>query len=198
MPAGTKSLLGLGLKFCVKRPRPSNNLDDTCERFRTDVCQIAHFKKHPPEEQPGVHSIPGLYIMNGIWTPPEANKHIEKCLNDFERELRNRQSVYNNKPVLSNLTMRQWRVADHLSDNDDHIAIEADKNLGGCLLDRPVYCTLAVREHLHDTTVYRRLTKKQAINRTRILRYRINVFSSKWQDAISPAEWTYLHEAMFK
>ena len=59
-----------------------------------------------------------------------------------------------------------------------------------------MYNTRGILEHLGDTNVYQRLSEKEAIDRNNILRYRINVFISKWKDVISPAEYRFLREAM--
>ena len=89
-------------------------------------------------------------------------------------------------------------MVDELQNNDDNITIEADKNLGGYILDHTVYCTTGVQEHLRNTTVYKRLTKYQAFGAIKMLRYHAGIFLSKFQDDISTAEYTFLHEAMFK
>ena len=195
MPPGTKSLLGLGLKYCIKRPRPTNKLDNTIDRFKNDVRRIHFFKMNPMEEDNGQY-IPGLYIKSG-WDPPLASDRIEDCIVNFERALRNRQAFYN-KPSLSNLTPRHWTLIDELQSNDDHITIEADKNLGGCILDRSVYIRKGVQEHLGNDAVYKRLNKRQAFGANKILRYQVSIFLSKFQDDISAAEYTFLREATFK
>ena len=195
MPPGTKSLLGLGLKYCIKRPRPTNKLDNTINRFKNDVRRIHFFKMNPMEEDNGRY-IPGLYIKSG-WDPPLASDRIEDCIVNFERALRNRQAFYN-KPSLTNLTPRHWKLIDELQSNDDHITIEADKNLGGCILDRSVYIRKGVQEHLGNDAVYKRLTKRQALGANKILRYQVSIFLSKYQDDISAAEYTFLREATFK
>jgi hypothetical protein len=94
------------------------------------------------------------------------------------------------------MTSRQWNTAEDLAENNNHIVVECDKNLGGAILDRLVYNTKGVLEDLGDTNVYQRLSKKEAIDRNSILRYKINVFMSKWKGGINPAEYRFLHEAM--
>jgi len=169
MPADTPSLLGLGLKYCIKKPRPTNNLDTTIEQFKTDIRRTYFFKANNIEEVPGSY-IPCLYIK-GDWEPPEANKRIEQCITNFESELRRRQSACN-KPTLSNLTPRHWKLIEELKYNDDHIIIKADKNLGGSILDRSVYTSKGISEHLGDTNMYKHLTKRQANGANNKLQYK--------------------------
>ena len=79
MPPGTRSLLGLGLKLCPSKPRPTNNINKTIDKFKTDVRRIDYFMKNPPEERVGIHYIPGLYIpkeKSDTW-PPKAGKKVE-------------------------------------------------------------------------------------------------------------------------
>ena len=94
------------------------------------------------------------------------------------------------------MTSRQWNTAEELTANNDHIVVECDKNIVGAILDRPVYNTKGVSEHLGDKNVYQRLSEKEASDRDNILRYKINIFMSKWKDRISPAEYRFLREAM--
>ena len=129
MPRGLKSLLGKGLKFCIRRPRPTNNIKKSLKRFKKDVRRIAMFKENPSPEEPGVRYIPGLYIKNDKWKPSLANDKVEQCLANFERELRQRQHSYQNKTSLSNLTYGQWKLSEQMLYDDDHIIIECDKNL---------------------------------------------------------------------
>ena len=77
-----------------------------------------------------------------------------------------------------------------------NIVVECDKNIRGTILDRPVYNTKGVLEHLGDTNVYQWLSKKEVIDRNSILRYRINVVISKWKDVISLAEYRFLRKAI--
>jgi hypothetical protein len=88
---GTKLLLGLGLEFYPMRPRPTNNLNKTIEKFRTDVRQITFFKnlkQKALDGSEGITYIPSLYIKSDGWKPPKANKVIEKSLNDFRKYLK--------------------------------------------------------------------------------------------------------------
>ena len=199
VPAGVTPFLGLGLKFCIKTPRPTNKLNKTFERFNNDVRRIHYFKTHPPEEEDEgeVTYIPELYIKSD-WEPPKcADASIEKSMADFETTLCREQQLYN-KPTLSNLTPRQWRMAELLKDNDKFITIEGDKNLGGCILIRDTYNHRACTEHLGDRTIYQPLSKEEARRRLGKLRYNIRSFYSKWRAKriMSKAEVVYLQRAL--
>ena len=194
IPTGTKSLLGMGLKFCPTRPRPTNNINKTMKRFRKDVRRIAFLYYNPPKKKPGVRYIPGLYISKK-WTAPEHYPEIKECLENFERHYRRRCLSHQKKLSLTNLTPMQWKAAEKLRHNNDVIATETDKNMGGATLPRPVYNTQGIREHLGDDTIYQRLSKIEAVQREKSLRARILRFANRWKHHISPAEYEFLDTA---
>ena len=199
MPNGVRSLLGLGLNYCIQTPAPSNDLEATIERFTNDVRRVSFFVTNPPEpEDPTViRYIPELYIKSD-WTPPtSADPQIEDCIDSFARELRQQQSRYI-KPTPSNLRPRQWKLSKALKFDDTFIAIEADKNLGGCLLHRSTYTSRGISEHLGDTSVYKPLSKVQAYNHLKIINRKLSIFLSKRQDEISSAEFHFLWESLHK
>ena len=119
-------------------------------------------------------------------------------MRDLENKVRSHQRSYQKKLSMSNLTVRQWKIADDLKDNNGYIGVEADKNLGGAAFKRLVYNTKGLSEHVRNMAVYKRLTKKKANDRNNVFRYKIGVFSSKHKDAITPADHTLLHKAMSK
>ena len=99
---------------------------------------------------------------------------------------------------LSNLTNKQWRLVDTLKSSDEHIILEADKNLGGCATERPIYMHKGVDEHLGDRNVYKPLTKTEAQQLIAVTRYKINILLTKYKDEITPAEWVYIHEGLYQ
>ncbi len=88
MPAGAKHLIGLGLKYCIKRARPTKNIVKSIERFNNNVRRIAFFKFNPKENDDNNNDdyIPGLTIPSGF-TFDYSTTEIEKCLANFERDL---------------------------------------------------------------------------------------------------------------
>ena len=51
MPNGVRSLLGLGLNYCIHTPAPSNDLETTIERFTNNVRRVSFFVTNPPEPE---------------------------------------------------------------------------------------------------------------------------------------------------
>ena len=209
MPLRMKSLLGLGLKYCIKQPLPSNNWKQTLTRLKKDVHRIRFFKLHPPEEDDNdeIRYIPGLYFKNEAWEPSckkcsakekcRVCKTTDTCLANFERELLRRQSFYMKRPSISNITPNQRSLINDIKGNDDYIVIEADKNLGGAIMDVPIYTERGIKEHLGNKDVYKPVSKLFVKRRLQCLRYQIFVFTNKWRNRgiMSKAEDHYLNEA---
>ena len=84
MPLGLRSFLGNGLKYCVRRPRPTNDLKKTLKIFKKNVRRIYMFRDDI-EELPGVRYIPGLYIKNDDWKPPPASEEVENASPTLKR-----------------------------------------------------------------------------------------------------------------
>ena len=140
---------------------------------------MAFFKENPPKKREGVRYIPQLYIKNTEWVQRlTANKEIEQELDNFELKLRQAWRNHQKRLSISNLTIRQWQLAEQLLRSDSHIVVEADKNLGGCIMDRELYITKGICEHLGNENVYKKLTKTEANQKMHIVRYKINLFLS--------------------
>ena len=124
-------------------------------------------------------------------------KKIEEALENFESTLQRQQKRFT-KPTLSNLRPTHWDLIDTMKNHDELMAIEADKNIGICILRRGTYNTRGVDEHLGDTSVYQKLTKRQAFQKQRILHLKTSIFASKWSDegAISPAETHFILQSL--
>jgi len=110
--------------------------------------------------------------------------------------------VWYTKSPLSNLNPHRWSIIKTTKDNDIFIVIEVDKNLGGCILLRDTYIKHGVTEHIGDTSVYKPLTKLQAVQQQRIISRRILLFVSKWSneennmDVLSTGEQHFLLESI--
>ena len=99
--------------------------------------------------------------------------------------------------TLSSLTIKEWKLAESLLKSDSHIVVEADKNLGGCIMDRETCTMKGILEHVGNTEVYQKLTKEKPLNMS-VVRYKINIFLSEYKEDLSPAKRHFTHEGLFK
>ena len=68
-----RSLLGLGLNFCL-HPRHQTRLDDTgLEKFKLDFCTRLMFAGKPAD----ISDTPELYVRSNDWEPPAAS---DECM----------------------------------------------------------------------------------------------------------------------
>ena len=68
LPPGTKSLLNLGLKFCIKSRKPSNIVMSSIQRFKHDV-RTKHWLLYQNKKDDDDFN-PKLYIKSPDWNPP--------------------------------------------------------------------------------------------------------------------------------
>ena len=177
-PRGVQSILGgLGLKFCVKQPKPSSRKSITtlCDRLESQVRRIAFFRDRDDTDDGNYN--PSLYIPSD-WKPPQAGEEIEDALATFRRHIQSDSRRFM-KPTLSNITPFQGRLCDKLKNNDEMIIIEADKNLGAAIMLREDYIRKGIREHLGNDEVYKRLTKSQVHLEQKRLDYLFAGFKGK-------------------
>ena len=55
-------------------------------------------------------------------------------------------------------------------------------------MERVTYITKGIQEHIGNKSVYKKLTKTQASQKMQVVRYKINIFLSKYQDILSAVE----------
>ena len=198
-PRSIPSLLHLGLKFVVHPPRPTQYLPDSIARFKQDVRRISTFRAAPPPKEGSY--IPQLHIKSD-WEPdPSDVPEVEAAITAFTRAVTSEQRRYN-RTKLPNLLPHHWNIMKFLKNHDKYIVVEADKNLGGCILSRDDYITRAFSDHLGNTSVYRRISQWEAYNRQKTLADGLNSLLKEWDDEddklISTAEWWYLQQSIDK
>lgn len=195
-PRAIPSLLHLGLKFIPHLPTTTNYFRHSAERFKRDVRRISTFYGKPPQEDRNF--IPQLYFKNDAWDPDLCeNKEVERAMKRFLTSIHRERRRYS-KPILSNIFPHHWRLIRHLKNHDQYIVVEADKNLGGCILNRDVYISRAIQDHLGDSNVYRRISQEEAYDHQKSLGIELKNLFTNWEDngLISEAEGTYLLEAL--
>jgi len=204
-PVGVRSLLGLGLNYCIKN-KLNETTKNTFKRLREDIRRYYAFSIAPPEEDDDYEYIPKLYHKSTYKFPP-ASEEIETALNNFERELKQQQQQnYNKRKVSSNLPPTALRLIKFLRRHDIYMIIEADKNLGPIIMDRETYIKRCISEHLGNSTNYKVLSKQEADTKMRGLHYRLMDFLGRYYNQaknwhpplsyigvpISKAQWQFL------
>jgi len=109
---------------------------------------------------------------------------------------KNKNNAYS--PKTSNLLPCYWNLIEQHKANDEYIIIQANKNLGGCILLQDTYITRGITEHLSDSSVYQRLSKSEAIILQNKLQNTVTNFTCKWRarQVLSKAETVYLQRGV--
>ena len=93
----------------------------------------------PKSKQYGPSYNPSLYIKS-IYEFPNASDEIEEAILSFESAVKAaQQQQYRRQNPVPNLTQLQWKLLQYLRQHDKYIIVEADKNLGQCILDCIIY-----------------------------------------------------------
>jgi hypothetical protein len=160
-PLNYRALLGLSLKFCPTPKYSSYNISVYCDRFRNDLYTKAFMGL---SDKP----IPRLY-QKSTWKPPIKliNATLQRRTDTFIAHLRR---MFVKRKCKSNLLPYQRNILKILIENKDFLVINADKNLGPCIIERQIYIQRALNEHLKDTTTYKQLTTSEKVNKIYHLR----------------------------
>lgn len=172
VPSFVRNLLGLGLKFCPNPKKSSAPTDISLQRLSDDYHRFIFFNSSTQNE----YEKPPLYI-NKEWVPTIPNKY-EQRLEKFQDRVTNHFTRV--KKCQSNLTLQQERAMKWLKDNPNIIVFNADKNLGPITMDRDEYIFLAHRDHLRNTTAYKRLTTEEKSSCILNVMTKIDTFCDIW------------------
>ena len=195
LPAGTNSLLGLGLNFCIESATATKTTEKTFDRLTKDIRRHYAFSKSPPEEQ---DYIPSLYIKSDYEFPP-ASPNIEKALLALQQAIQAKQLRHQQRQKQRrNITVGKWTLMQWLRKNDNYIVVQGDKNLGPCIIDREVYISRGINEHLGNKRNYARKSAREASNHLIGMRLRLGRWLSDFEDDISTAEYHFLYTSLKK
>ena len=200
-PRGAIQVIGTGLKFCIKKARPPQSLEPSFERLKEDVRWTNLFFHNPRVPDGNITYIPELHFRNDCNFAPSATREIERSLRLFEYDVIQRRKKYL-RTTIPNIFPRHSMLAKDLRQHDNFIVVEADKNLGGCILERDTYIKRAISEHLSNTSVYRLLDDREAHTLQRKMVYTIEKFIDKYRpldertsNRITQAEEHFLYES---
>ena len=188
LPPGSIQLLGLGLNFCLKKPKPTNKIETTIMRFKKDIRREYTFRNVPDSEG---NYIKQLYIANKHWQPNYASDTIENALDNFEARLKQEHAKFQRKS-LPNITPLQKQALNKLIKHPKFIVLQADKNMGVCVLDRENFIKQALQEHLDDKKPYQILTAAQASAKQAHIRYLYHNFVNKHKNILGDEVCTFM------
>ena len=162
-PNGIGTLLGLGMKFCLKLARPNKMLlASAFERLRKDI-RLRHIfggDEDKGEDNNSTYN-PKLYIKSE-WQPDAVSANIEKRVDQFEVTLTAaHESIIRNTQPSSNLSILQQKHLKTSRNNPDFIILDSDKNIGPCIVERDTYIKNVLVEHL-NTKTYKQISKDEA------------------------------------
>ena len=168
VPAGIRSLLGLGLNFCPTPTATQKNANEALARFSRDASTKFFWAGSPPLP-------PTALFIRSDWEPKqeEIPAEFHARLAAFNRAM---SPLFYRQRSRRNLLPTQLTAMASLRRNDNLIVFKTDKNLGPAILERSCYVKIALKEHLHDTLTYRQLTQQQAIGRLRAVNHLIKNF----------------------
>ena len=198
LPPGTKTLLGNGLNFCVTHKYPANKIEETISRYSNDVRRTVFWRDREQEDDGPSNSTynPKLYFKSSTEFEPAGPK-IEAALTNFTTALTSAQRRYqsSNPP---NLTPRQRHLLTTFKESDTYIVIEADKNLGPCILERDDYIRRCIEEHLGDAKTYKIVSNARAGTIQSMLSREFGAWLGKYAYQVPKHERVYLRTARQK
>ena len=158
-PANIKTLLGLGLKFCIQSRRPFNDsIREDMDRMRRDV----RLKHRFAGSDVSTEYNPKLYIKSN-WEPPIADLDIENRLDDFEQKLTQLRLTKNSLTTPStNLTPTQEKLLYIIQKDESLVVLQTDKNLGAALIEWNEYMHCMLEQHLLKGDTYNLISEETA------------------------------------
>jgi hypothetical protein len=183
-PYNYRALLGLSLKF-IPTPRYTNSrsLIEWTDRFRQDLFTKI-FMAHTTSQ------IPRLFIRSD-WVPPirMVNYNLQLRVNNFIKKIH---STFIKKRSRSNMLPYQRKILSELQQSKTHVIINADKNLGPCIIERKQYIMRALNDHLLDNTTYKQLTLPQAKQHIQTIENRLSQFLEYYGRKLDSSDIKYL------
>ena len=144
VPRGLVNLLGLGPKFI-----PSRKFNLSAEKYKESLCSTLRsirlktlFADNSNRSNAKVKH--KLHVPNPSFQPPPTHASIEAFFSRLEQD----KIVLKNSKQRSNITKRQSRYIEDYKSQANYVFINADKNLGPCLIETSRYNTL-ILDHLN-------------------------------------------------
>jgi hypothetical protein len=191
-PPAYRSLLGLGLNFCVKSNSTHSSRKELVtylERFQRDLFIKFIFNGSPDQREFDDNR---LYISSTDWEPKKSDipAEIQHQVHQFKKYMLR---IFRSKKSLTNLTVLQQQTMTTLRDSPDLLVCKSDKNLGPIVVDRRRYVLHAFQDHLSDPNTYQSMNALTSFIHMRQVRQRILEFIAQFQHELDREDVIYLH-----
>jgi hypothetical protein len=170
--ANVRSLLGLGLNFCLRSQYSHGPKDVDMARFRRDAYLRMFFAGSNLPTDTKLYA-PSQWTPSNADIPIEFRARVGAFMDATSTLFRRRKCPINLLPGQA-LTLR------NLTNRLDLIVICTDKNLGPAIIERNIYIQRALDDHLLDTTTYRRLSESAANGRIKAICIIIQQFIAQY------------------
>ena len=172
LPPSLRSLLGLGLNFCVKPSTTSPLSPEFFKRFCDEYHRKIFFAANPDSEW----TKPPFWLASGWEVPlPTAEPRFNHRLRSFESYL---SRLFKKRKVDSNLLPSQSSALDWLLHHPEITVCNTDKNLGPAVMEVDTYVHHAFKDHLSDPLTYRSLSSSEITTKKLAIRTDIDNFLS--------------------
>ena len=190
-PPNLRSLLGLGMKF-IPNPSKTQNWSamktKTLDRLKRDLQLKAFFAEQEMDQSRPFNK--KIYVKSK-WKPApyEFPRELPWRLNRFDIRMSQIFKRRNGKP---NLLPHQVRALKQLQKQSEFIVVNADKNLGPCVIELKRYIEMAFRDHLNDTKTYTRITKNNLKTQEVKIRKYVNDWMKEFKEELSKEERKFI------
>jgi hypothetical protein len=196
LPPGTKSLLGLNLKYCLSSNTLPNDINSTMLKLARSIRTKYYLAKITTGNS--LEYEKQIYKKNLNWNPPPAPLIIEDKITEFEKAIKSFQKKLSDKYnslKSPNLNPFQQKILLQLRKNHNIIIKPTDKNLGPAAMDTTEYIKQALQEHLLTNT-YKQLSEMEAKNRMIHLKEILKNLVATHSKSLSKPELTYFQRSL--
>jgi hypothetical protein len=192
-PKHFRFLLGLGLRFCIKRTSTTSTIKEYTKRFERDLFIKSLFNN---DDNDTTAFDPRLYVKSNYQVNPlDVSVDLRIKTSTFITHVSRH---FTRKPTNSNLLPTQRNILETLSRSDKLFIIRTDKNLGPAVIERDEYIKRAYTDHLSDTVTYRRLTHSQALLRVNTVTLMIKRFLNRFRTSLRKADHKFIATTLSK
>jgi hypothetical protein len=196
-PKGIGATLGLSLKFCIQSKLPPPNFEKSFEQFIDDVR-----KKFMSAGTFNSFDTPKKLYIKSEWIPDNTQQeHMESRLKAFWLQMNQIKKLHQqNATPSTNLTNLQQQHINFLQNNNNNrfIILNADKNLGPCIMERKCYIQHILQEHLQADDTYSHLQEEAALDTLNNICTTLNSILKEHEKSMPKVEHEYFNKCLMQ